>query len=147
MLATDASTPSNQLMTTMHVPKITVTPQLESSITMQSPVMTTIHAQLILAMLQKDVNTLQSILQQRMQQALTNAKFGSVPLTKDSILKMLTVMTLMHAQLTLAIQHLDNALILQSAVMTLMHVLMILAMQLMDALTPITFVTMEMHVL
>jgi hypothetical protein len=143
----DASLISNQSMTKMHVPRITVTPPLESSITMQSLVMTTILALLILVMLQKDANTLLSILQQRMQQAPTNAKSGSVPLTKVSTLKTSTVMTPTIAQLILATKPPDNALIPQSVAMTPTHALMTSAMLQLDALTSIILALMEMHAL
>jgi hypothetical protein len=82
-----------------------------------------------------------------MQQAPTNAKFGSVPLTKVSTPKTSTVMTLTAAQLILAIKPPDNALILQSVAMTLTNALMTLAMLSLDALIPIILVMMETHAL
>jgi hypothetical protein len=72
ILAMDVFTPTNQLMIITLAPKIIVIPLLEISITIQSAVMTTIHAILILAILLRDAFTLQLILQQRMLKAQTN---------------------------------------------------------------------------
>jgi hypothetical protein len=103
ILAQDASSPTSQSMTKTLALKTTATNPLESYITMQSVAMTATHAQLTAATFQKDANILLWTLQQRIQQAATNAKFGSALLTRDSTKKLLIATIMICAQLILAI--------------------------------------------
>jgi hypothetical protein len=103
ILAQDASSPTSQSMTKTLALKTTATNPLESYITMQSVAMTATHAQLTAATFQKDANILLWTLQQRIQQAATNAKFGSALLTRDSTKNLLIATIMTCAQLILAI--------------------------------------------